>query len=242
SAMENVTKLKKIEKFESLKEKIYNILLENIIEGNLAPSEQLTEQVLARWLGVSKSPVRDALHCLIGDGLVVNIPYKGFYVASLSLKEFSELMHVRMALELFCLEGLIERFSDDDIAEFARIMEQAERSLDKGNTLSTHESHLDFHLLIVSKYGNEHMLNIYDKNRKRLKRYLRANVKRIPERIEVSYKFHLKMLEMIKQKNKAGAVGELKNHLYDIQESMMSAMKESMLPDQGAAGADGNPG
>ena len=160
----SVMKLKKLDKIEPIKEKVYTILLENIVEGNMAPGEQLIEQTVAARLGVSKSPVRDALHRLSGDSLVIGAPYKGFSVAPMSVKEFSELMQVRMALELFCLEQAMDGYSDEDVREFAAHMDRAGSSLEESKDRLAHESHLDFHLLIVKKYGNELMLNIYENN------------------------------------------------------------------------------
>lgn len=125
-------KFEKLDKIEPIKEKVYTILLENIVEGRMAPGEQLVEQAIAAGLGVSKSPVRDALHRLSGDGLVVGAPYKGFSVAPMSVKEFSELMQVRMALELFCLDQAMEGYSDESIREFAALMDRAGRLLEEG--------------------------------------------------------------------------------------------------------------
>jgi DNA-binding GntR family transcriptional regulator len=220
-------KLKKLDKIEPIKEKVYTILLENIVEGKMAPGEQLVEQAIAAGLGVSKSPVRDALHRLSGDGLVVGAPYKGFTVAPISVKEFCELMQVRTALELFCLEQAIDNYTDKDVCEFAAHTDRAGSSLEDRKDQVAHESHLDFHLLIVRKYGNEHMMNIYENNRKKLKRYLRFNIKQTRERIRISNQYHLNMMEMIKKRDKAGAVTELKKHFVDITEAFLLAESEA---------------
>lgn len=214
--------LKKLDRIEPIKEKVYAILLENIVEGRMAPGEQLVEQAVASGLGVSKSPVRDALHRLNGDGLVVGAPYKGFSVAPMSVKEFCELMQVRMALELFCLEQAMDGYSDGDVSEFAALMDRAGSSLEDSKDSLAHESHLDFHLLIIKKFGNELMMGIYENNRKKLKRYLRVNIKQTPERIRISNQYHIKLLEMISKKDKTGALGELKKHFSDISEAFLS--------------------
>ena len=208
-------KLKKLDRIEPIKEKVYTILLENIVEGRMAPGEQLVEQAVASGLGVSKSPVRDALHRLSGDGLVVGAPYKGFSVAPMSVKEFSELMQVRMAIELFCLEQAMGGYSVGDIVEFGALMDRAGSWLEDSEDNLAHESHLDFHLLIVKKYGNEMMMGIYENNRKKLKRYLRVNIRQTPERIRISNQYHLSLLELIQKRDKAGAIAELKKHFAD---------------------------
>jgi DNA-binding GntR family transcriptional regulator len=223
----NAMKLKKLDKIEPIKEKVYTILLENIVEGRMAPGEQLVEQAVASGLGVSKSPVRDALHRLSGDGLVIGAPYKGFSVAPISVKEFSELMQIRMALELFCLEQTMDGYSDDDISEFAALMDRAGSSLEDSKDRLTHEIHLDFHLLIIKKYGNEMMMGIYENNRKKLKRYLRVNIRQTPKRIRISNQYHLNLLELIKRKDKTKTLVELKNHFSDICEAFLSGESEA---------------
>ena len=218
SAME----FKKLDRIEPIKEKVYTILLENIVEGRMAPGEQLVEQAIAAGLGVSKSPVRDALHRLNGDGLVVGAPYKGFSVAPMSIKEFRELMQVRMALELFCLDQTMDGYSESDVIEFTTYMDRAGSSLADSKDQLAQESHLDFHLLIVKKYGNELMTGIYEKNRKKLKRYLRVNIRQTPERIRISNQYHVKLLELFRKKDKTTALVELKNHFSDICEAFLS--------------------
>lgn len=220
-------KLKKLDRIEPIKEKVYTILLENIVEGRMAPGEQLVEQAVASGLGVSKSPVRDALHRLSGDGLVVGAPYKGFSVAPMSVKEFSELMQVRMAIELFCLEQAMGGYSVGDIVEFGALMDRAGSWLEDSEDNLAHESHLDFHLLIVKKYGNEMMMGIYENNRKKLKRYLRVNIRQTPERIRISNQYHLSLLELIQKRDKAGAIAELKKHFADITEAFLSGESEA---------------
>lgn len=219
-------KLTKLNNIEPIKEKVYTILLENILEGRMLPGEQLVEQTVAAELGVSKSPVRDALHRLSGDGLVVGAPYRGFCVAPMSAKEFKELMDVRMALEIFCLHEAMDGYTDEDIQEFSAYMDHASESLDHSKDQLAHESHLDFHLLIINKYGNDMIAAIYDNNRKKLKRYLRINIKQIPERIQISHQFHLRMMELIRKKDKNGAVSELRNHLCDVTEAFLKEKQE----------------
>jgi DNA-binding GntR family transcriptional regulator len=219
-------KLNKLSNIEPIKEKVYTILLENILEGRMIPGEQLVEQTVAAELGVSKSPVRDALHRLSGDGLVVGAPYKGFCVAPMSAKEFKELMAVRMALELFCLNESMEGYREADIREFSACMDHARESLDQSKDRLAQESHLDFHLLIIKKYGNDMIAGIYDNNRKKLKRYLRVNIKQIPERIQISHQFHLRMMEFIRKKDKNSAVNQLRHHLCDVTEAFLKEKPE----------------
>lgn len=219
-------KLKKLDHTEPLKEKVYNALLENIVEGKLAPGAQLVEQAIAAWLGVSKSPVRDALHRLNGDGLVVGTPFKGFVVSPISTREFIDLMQVRMAIEFFCLEQKIDSYSDEDIREFSTLIESAGKHLEGGKVRLAHDRHLDFHDLVVRKLGNEPMMGIYESNRKKLKRYLRTNVSQTPERIRISDRYHVEMVDSIRRRDKAAILRQLKEHFADIQRAFLEGSEQ----------------
>ncbi len=214
-------KLKKLDHTEPLKEKVYNNLLENIIEGNLAPGEQLVEKSIGVWLGVSKSPVRDALHRLSGDGLVVGTPFKGFAVSQISTREFIELMQVRMAIELFCLEQKIDSYSDDDIRDLSESVVNAERYLEGGRDRLAQDSHLDFHYLIVKKFANQLMIGLYEINRNKLTRYLRININKTPDRMRFTHPYHKNILDSIKCKDKAAALLRLREHLADVQKAFL---------------------
>ena len=220
-------KLQKLDHIEPLKEKVYNALLENIVEGKLAPGEQLVEQTIAAWLGVSKSPVRDALHRLGGDGLVVGTAFKGFIVSPMSSREFIDLMQVRMAIELFCLEQKIDSYSDEDIREFSQLIEGAGKFLDGGKDLLAHDSHLEFHDLVVRKLGNEPMTGLYEINRKKLKRYLRTNVSQTPERIRISNQYHVEMIDSIRRRDKAAVLRQLKEHFADVQKAFLKVSDQN---------------
>ena len=220
-------KLQKLDHIEPLKEKVYNALLENIVEGRLAPGEQLVEQTIAAWLGVSKSPVRDALHRLGGDGLVVGTAFKGFIVSPMSSREFVDLMQVRMAIEFFCLEQQFDSYSDEDIREFSTLIEGAGNFLEGGKVLLAHDSHLEFHELMVRKLGNEPMTNLYEINRRKLKRYLRTNIGQTPERIRISDRYHVEMLDSIRRRDKAAALQQLKQHFADIQQAFLEGSERT---------------
>lgn len=113
--MDNSCKLNKINDIQLLKDRIYQNIKSSIIELHLYPGEQLTEQRLADELGVSKSPIREALQRLEQNGLVHMVPYKGCYVSKLEKEECRELFQTREALELFCIDQKMDSYTEQDI-------------------------------------------------------------------------------------------------------------------------------
>lgn len=100
-----------------LREKVYGPLRADMISCRLAPGTEIRESELAARFGVSKSPVRDALMRLEREGLVITLPRQGYRVAPVSLADVQDMFHLRDALERACMERIVRRASDDQLAE-----------------------------------------------------------------------------------------------------------------------------
>lgn len=95
--------LGKISDFQLLKDRAYDAIKKSIIALSFLPNEQLVEQRLARDLGVSKSPIREALHRLEREGLVYTIPFKGGFVAEITEEAIREISSSGKPWKLFAL-------------------------------------------------------------------------------------------------------------------------------------------
>ncbi len=111
--MENLTKLN-LDNYKPLRDVVFENLREAILEGKLKPGQRLMEVQLAEQLGVSRTPVREAIRKLELEGLVVMLPRKGAYVANMSLKDIMDVLEVRASLEGLAYLAA-ERISDEDI-------------------------------------------------------------------------------------------------------------------------------
>ena len=100
-----------------LREKVYDELRADMISCHLAPGTEIRETELAARFGVSKSPVRDALMRLEREGLVITLPRQGYRVAPVSLTDIQDMFHLRDALERACMERIVRRASDAQLAE-----------------------------------------------------------------------------------------------------------------------------
>lgn len=96
--VENLTKLN-LDNYKPLRDVVFENLREAILEGKLKPGQRLMEVQLAEQLGVSRTPVREAIRKLELEGLVVMLPRKGAYVANMSLKDIMDVLEVRASLE-----------------------------------------------------------------------------------------------------------------------------------------------
>lgn len=150
--------------YVQLLDRVYDVLRDYIIRGLLAPGQQLSVPALAARLGVSRTPVRDALNRLGGQGLVEIRPRKGTFVARVSREDLQHILDVRLALELHAARRAVERARAADV--------EALRSLlDAMRSLTTEEGSVDyrlftdldgeFHVRFVQAAANPRLLETY---------------------------------------------------------------------------------
>ena len=113
----------------SVREKTYEHLKTNIFAGRFAPGERLAEEHLAEELGVSRTPVREALHKLEQDGLIEPLESRGFCIPRDSAEEIEDLFELRTVLEGYTLKMICERITQEQIATLERIIDKAEEAL-----------------------------------------------------------------------------------------------------------------
>jgi DNA-binding GntR family transcriptional regulator len=116
----------------SVRESTYAYLKERLLSGRLEPGERLTEEHLASEFGVSRTPVREALHKLEREGLVKPLETRGFCVALNSREEMEELFDIRSILEGYALRCASEMISEENVAELEGIIQRAEEALEQG--------------------------------------------------------------------------------------------------------------
>jgi len=127
SAISSKTK----KKSTSVRELVYNNLKSAVLAGRFNPGERLTEEHLAKSMGVSRTPVREALHKLESEGLVKPMESRGFSVARDSREEMEDLFDIRAALEGYAIRLICACIDDESIDELQRLIGQAEQALQR---------------------------------------------------------------------------------------------------------------
>jgi DNA-binding GntR family transcriptional regulator len=113
----------------SAREKTYECLKSAIFSGRFSPGERLAEEHLAQELGVSRTPVREALHKLEQDGLIEPMGGRGFCIPRDSREEIEDLFEIRTVLEGYTLKIICEKITDEQIAILEAIVEKADEAL-----------------------------------------------------------------------------------------------------------------
>ena len=146
----------------SLRQKAYHLLKQKIITGEFAPGALLSEGELADLLGISKTPVREALTQLQHDHLVSLIPRKGYLVTNLTLKDIQEIFEVRLILERAATILAVERITAEELAAVERYLEMDFDPTHHEDLLRYVQANRDFHLEIARASHNQRLYDHLD--------------------------------------------------------------------------------
>lgn len=188
-------------------------LRESILSGGLKPGQKINEREIAESLGVSRSPLREALRDMAKEGLVTILPRKGAIVAELSEKELFEIFETREMIELYAIE-LIKNHSVENYEELKKSLKPDPTQFDKTEfEMNEYLSEvIKFHLALVKTSGNSMLYEHYQILSNSLRRY-QLLAATIPSRMELSVEEHRTIFDaLIKGKFKA-AKDLLKRHL-----------------------------
>lgn len=147
----------------SLKELVYQGIIEQICSGNLTPDMVITEGQLIDTYGVSKSPIREALIQLCAEGVLKSMPRYGYQIIEVSQKTVHDLTELRLFLELGCLPRSLERMTGEQLLEFQRQNERRHQSPEPKTVWTAWNNNRDFHLQLVACAGNDQITNVLER-------------------------------------------------------------------------------
>ena len=127
-----------MDEYLPLREVVFNTLRQAILKGELKPGERLMEIALAEKLGVSRTPIREAMRKLELEGLVVMVPRRGAQVANITEKDLNDVLEVRITLENMAIEKACANMTDADIRKLEQAAEVFQTS-----TAAVSYTHLD---------------------------------------------------------------------------------------------------
>jgi len=160
-----------IENYKPLREIVFGYLREAILEGKLEPGKRLMEMQLAEDLGVSRTPVREAIRKLELEGLVVMVPRKGAYVADVSIKDMVEVLEIRAALEGLAASLAAERMTPKDVKILKVLADEFKKFHLEQNFKGMIEKDIEFHEKIFESTGNEKLYQMSQGLREQIYRF-----------------------------------------------------------------------
>lgn len=199
----------------------YNYLYNAIVTCQLPPGTAIVEQEISDLLGISRTPVREALKQLEIEGLVRHVPLRGTFVAEISTQDVEEIFALRQALELLALRTAINEITEQELNEIESYLEGLGP---ESSPESFYRSDRKLHDLIV-KYGrNRRLRTFYDMLNAQIERVRRVSAQK-PDRLKKSRQEHLEIVRALKERNLQKAEAFLTQHLKNVKESFIEVCR-----------------
>ncbi len=210
--------------YKPLREVIFNTLREAIIVGELKPGERLMEIQLAEKMGVSRTPVREAIRKLELEGLVEMLPRKGAHVADLSTKDIMDVLEVRSTLDGLASSLSAARITDDEIKELKHVLAQFDNFVEKNNIHGSIKKDVEFHDIIYRSSRNEKLIQISNNLREQVQRYRIIYIKDYGSSKEL-VKEHAEIYEAIAGRDPKAAMNSAVKHIMNQEKVIIKSIK-----------------
>ena len=195
-----------------LRDVVFNTLRQAILKGELEPGERLMEIQLAERLGVSRTPIREAIRKLELEGLVLMIPRKGAEVAEISEKSLREVLEVRRSLEELAIELACQRITPEELTALEEAENRFARAVEDGEVMAIAESDENYHELIYQATANDRLVQILNNLREQMYRYRLEYIKD-EDRRQILVVEHEHILRAVRRRDIADAKSAVREHI-----------------------------
>ncbi len=216
-----------INEYMPLREVVFVTLRRQILRGELKPGERLMEISLANRLGVSRTPIREAIRKLEHEGLVVMVPRRGAHVAEITRQELNDVLEVRQSLEVLAIGKACDRMQEADIralkraeAEFKDLVEREDVDL---TILGEADEH--FHDMIYEGTKNRRLIQILNNLREQMYRF-RVEYMKAKEVRQHLVAEHDAIVEALEAHNKEDAIRLIKLHIDNQYHAINEGLEE----------------
>jgi DNA-binding GntR family transcriptional regulator len=210
---------------ENLSARVYNEIKNLILCNEIMPGQKLHHQQLSERLGVSRTPIREALTRLVQEGYVSFLPNRGFTCKEIRMQEAEELYELREALEAFAVEKAIATLSEKALRQLRDRVTAYGRDVQNRFTRDRLVYDQDVHLQIAQLTGNETLRNTLSHVFERIVLKRRTDGLYDPARGVAAHQEHLRLLEAMERRDAPTAVAILRNHIQAGKKNVMADLK-----------------
>lgn len=198
---------------QALADRAYEAIKSAILFLELKPGARLVERKLAEQLRVSKSPVRDALHRLAGEGLVVQTPYAGMVVCRFDPGFVDELYEVREELEAMAVKLAIPNLSDSDVDDADDSFKRAVDAIDRDDYVALGRSSDDFHAIFHRRAGNRPLYAMLEGMRDKVRIVTSMNWQSSSANMKDTHEQHVEIFKLAMDGDEASAIALMRAHI-----------------------------
>lgn len=208
-----------------LRDVVFRTLREAILTGELKPGERLMEMQLAAKLGVSRTPIREAIRMLQQEGLAVTLPRRGAEVAAMTEKDMEDVLKIREALEILAVQLASEKITAEQITQLEEKLTAFEEAVKTAEVKQIAQTDIDFHDFIYDAAENPRLVGMLNNLREQIYRYrveYLKDEKNYPRLIEE----HKQIIIGLKERNKDYVVEMMKKHMDNQADAVRNIIRQ----------------
>lgn len=210
---------------ESVRQRIYEAIRDEITYGELLPGERITEKELSEKFQASRSTIRECLRQLESEGLLTFESHKGFRVSKLSTRQVEEIYDLRGLLESYSTRLTAERATPAQVAHLEKLQEGCRKAARKNDLKAWLKYNNAFHLFFYENSGNDNLKLLLDTMKRRIYRYHYIIIQ-IPGHFENYLAQHQKIIEACRSNDGRTAEKYMKMHLRGIKDVLLEQFKK----------------
>ena len=208
-----------------LRDVVFNTLREAILKGELQPGERLMELQLAAKLGVSRTPIREAIRMLEQEGLAVTMPRKGAEVARMTLKDMEDVLEVREALDELAAKIACDKITDQQLEKLLIIKDEFVKSMESSDVKKIAEADVKFHDVIYEATDNAKLVNLLSNLREQIYRY-RVEYLKNEDNYPTLIKEHEEIFKALKARDKEKVTKAMHTHVANQATAVKAVIQE----------------
>ena len=214
-----------MDEYLPLRDVVFKTLRQGILTGELKPGERLMEIHLANKLGVSRTPIREAIRKLELEGLVTMIPRRGAEVAQITAKSLQDVLEVRKALDALAIELACDRITEVEMETLRTACIHFEHMIRTKDATKIARADVELHDIITKGSGNDKLVQMVNKLAEQMYRYRFEHIKD-PASHERLVEEHHKILESLEHRDKIAAAQAVKEHIDNQEKAIMLLLNE----------------
>jgi len=214
-----------IPRSKSLKERAYDVLKELIFAGKLDPENLYNESRLAESMGVSRTPVREALLELSREGMITFMPGRGVKVQKITEEQVRDVYEIRKIIEGYVIKKIIRQLTSSDLTKIRDIIAKQEKMSERKDRLAFIKVDREMHFYLSAKLGNRQMDTVLLNLRDQIQRMGIKAVEGDARALQVIGE-HYEILSALERKNEKEAYDKMMLHLCNSEEKLVSSIDE----------------
>lgn len=220
-----------------LRDVVFNTLRQSILLGEMKPGDRLMEIHLANRLGVSRTPIREAIHKLELEGLVTIIPRRGAEVAQITEKSMKDVLEVRKALDALCAELACDRITEGGLSALRDACDNFEQCVGTKDSKKIAQADVALHDIIVRATGNQRLIQLVNNMSEQMYRYRFEYIKD-SSRHETLVEEHRIIYQSIVCKDKVRAAAAARTHIDNQEKAIMRQIRLDKAGDSKRVGTE----